>query len=124
MSTDSKDLKPGIIFKLLQIFFGILAFSAPFLIGLEFYVGLFLAPHRNPDPFVIINMVIGFVLSVGMLKRKRWAWILNIVEGVIGMGFGLINYIKQPSDTTFMPILFGFVLTALIYSQRRFYTRS
>jgi quinol-cytochrome oxidoreductase complex cytochrome b subunit len=112
-------------FKILQGFFWltVVVFGISLLFSL-FVVPSVLRPSQLAHPSVFTN-ILGIILGVGILQRKRWAWILNMISNTIGFfSVGLYSFKYPDYETAYliMIIIIMLVLGGLWY-HRKLYDR-
>ena len=71
---------------------------------------------------LIIAGVAGIIIGVGLLKRKRWAWRITIIQTLLSIAIGLVyfSYTSRDDPTTKLigtsiELIFGIVIVGYFF---------
>lgn len=122
-SMDKNGEKLPITFKILQILNALTAAisSILLLISLSSYTFsgvLFPTIGRS-----LIEESLVLVVSLGMLKRRRWAWIASMFGSVLGSLAILVEFIIRTADYSPLWLVASVGIAIFIYFHRHYYNR-
>src|SRR3989338_6429063 len=82
-----------------------------------FFMQSFLAIH----PTLVVHSIFWLPVSINLLRRRRWAWVLALV-GVTSILFGNILFMIYSFRTVYwFPISFNLIYLFLLLINRKFY---
>lgn len=120
---EKSEEKDPISFKVLQVFFALTAFASSIFLIISLYFFTISGMFRSSSGRGLIESGLALIFSIGMLKRRKWAWIVNIFSGVVGSLAILFELSMGKADYSPLWLVASIGIGIYIYLHRPYYNR-
>ena len=115
--------KDPISFKVLQVFVALTAFVSAIMLIISLYFFTTSGMFRSSSGRGLIESGLALILSIGMLKRRKWAWIANMFSVVVGSLAILFELSMGKADYSPLWLVASIGIGIYIYLHRPYYNR-